>query len=102
MPRIIGRCNACEYRASSLAFIPKAVTVRMPEMACTATAPADATRSWDKSVFCRKAFIWAKEPPTIKGKMHKRTNDIFKEPKTKAMMKAAEIVTKFWTERPRF
>jgi hypothetical protein len=39
IPSSIGRCKACEYKDNNLLFIPNAVTVLIPEIACTATAP---------------------------------------------------------------
>jgi len=102
IPSSIGRCKACEYKDNNLVFIPNAVTVLIPDIACTATAPLFATRSCDASVFARRAFICAKLPMTINGKMPNSTNDILSEPNAKAMVKAAAMVTRFCTERPRF
>jgi len=98
----MGRCKACEYNDNNLLFIPKAVTVLIPEIACTATAPDIATRSCDASVLALKALICAKEPITIRGRIPSKTNDILSEPNAKAIVKAAAMVTRFWTDRPRF
>jgi len=40
MPIISGPFNSWEYKSISWLFIPKAVTVRIPLMACTAMVPA--------------------------------------------------------------